>query len=134
MARFKIGDRIYTTASLDEVSLRDLIKFNSQAAELGIAERWPDIERLAQVFDGLTEAEAEAHPDKLLLIGVTIWVSRRVAGEDLAFGDAIDIPLSQLEFIPDPEDRKPGKAKGAKPRKSTPRSAADESPAEPEAE
>lgn len=132
MARFKIGTKVYTTAALDEVSLRDLVLFNTQAADMGLAEKWSDVERIAGEFDAMTEAEAEGHPDKLLMIGVTVWASRRGAGEDLSFGDALDFPLSQLDFLPEPEDRKPGKPKGSKgPKKATQRSEVAESPAEP---
>lgn len=132
MARFKIGKKVYTTAALDEVSLRDLVLFNTQAADMGLDAKWSDIERIAGEFDAMTEAEAEKHPDALLMIAVTVWVSRRVAGEDLTFGDALDFPLSQLDFLPEPKDRQPGKAKGAKkPRKSTQPSAPVAEPPEP---
>jgi hypothetical protein len=108
------------------------VLFNTQAADMGLAEKWSDVERISAEFDAMSEAEAENHPDKLLMIGVTVWVSRRASGEDLSFGDALDFPISSLDFLPEPEDRKPGKPKGAKkPQKSTPPSVVDESPAAP---
>lgn len=118
--RFKLGDKTYETAGLDEVSLRDLVLFNTQAAEIGLASRWSDVEAAAEEFDSLTEEEVRRHPDNMLVMAVTIWITRRAAGEDLSFGDAIDIPISKIEILPDPGDHKPGKPRGAKkPRKAS---------------
>ena len=133
MARFKLGDKVYSPAGLDEVSLKDLVLFNTQAADMGLAERWSDVESASMEIATLSERDAERHPGKHLVIAVTIWISRRAAGEDLSFGDAIDFPMSSIEFIADPEDHKPGKRNGAKrsaPAKRTPKASA---PAESEA-
>ena len=113
MARFKLHGKIYTTAALDEVSLKDLVLFNSQAEEIGMARKWSDVERVTAEMSGLTTAEADQHPEKLLLIAVTVWATRRIAGDAVTFGEAIDFPMNAIEFLPEPEDRKPGKRKGA---------------------
>lgn len=113
-ARFKIGTKVYTTAALDEISLRDLILFNTQAADLGLEERWADVERIATEMSNLDEAGAEAHPGKMLMIGVTIWASRRLAGEQVTLEQAVDIPLNSIAFLPATEDRKPGPTKARK--------------------
>lgn len=107
MARFKIGTKIYTSAALDEISLRDLMLFNTQAAEMGLAERWDDVERIADELDALSIEEAEHHPGKMVMIGVTVWASRRCAGEDVSLDEAVDIPLRSIVFLPDTEDKKP---------------------------
>lgn len=131
MARFKIGSKVYTSAALDEVSLRDLVLFDNQSADMGWSKRWSDIERIATEWDALSVEEAETYPEKMTMIAVTIWVSRRVAGEDVTLDQALDIPLNSLDFLPEPEDKKPGKPKGAKkPRKSTPPSVVAVSPLE----
>lgn len=124
MSRFSINGKVYSTSALDEVPLRDLILFNTQAAEMGLSERWNDIERIATDFATLTPKQADQHPDKLLVFAVTIWVSRRMAGEDLTFGQAVDIPLSSLQMIPDPADKKPkaNPTKGPKRQVSAPAS------------
>lgn len=130
--RFKIGSRVYTSSALDQVTLRDLTLFDDQARDMGWSKKWSDVERIATEIDEMSEDEAEKHPDRFVMIAVTIWVSRRVAGEQVTLDQALDFPLSKLDFLPDSEDRKPGKAKGAKkPHKATPLSAAAESPAEP---
>lgn len=136
MARFKLYDRVYTTAALDELTLKDLVLFNSQAEEIGMARKWSDVERISAELSELSTEEADQHPERLLIIAVTVWATRRTAGDQVTFGEAIDFPLSAIEFLPEPQDRKPGKRKGAAkkaPAKSTPTSApADESPADAE--
>lgn len=124
MARFKLGEKVYSPAGLDEVSLKDLVLFNTQAADMGLAERWSDVEAASEEIAAMSERDAERHPGKFLVIAVTIWIARRAAGEDLSFGDAIDFPMSSISFIADPEDRKPGKRNGAKkaaPARQTPK-------------
>lgn len=122
--RFKIGKRIYTQVALDEIHLKDILMFEAQAADLGLSERWDDIERIyAEVMamanrpdadEDELEKQVERHPGSRLLTFVTIWVSRRAAGDDLSFADALDFPLSAIEYLPETADRKPGKGKGAK--------------------
>ena len=136
-ARFKIGTVTYSTAALEEISLKDLVLFNSESTELGLNRTWADVERIATEIANLDENGAHAHPDLLLLLGVTIWASRRKAGENISFADAIDVPMTQILFLKSVEDRKPGptkarKGKGKKPkRQGSP--VADVPPAEGEA-
>jgi hypothetical protein len=134
MARFVIDGKTYTTTALDEVPLKDLIRFNTEAADMGLRERWNDVQRAAVEMDGMTETEAEDHPDSLLVMAVTIWVSRRLAGEDLAFGDAVDVPMNHIKFLADPGDRKgptKGAAKKARPKTPARASAVVVGPLEP---
>lgn len=124
--RFKIKKKVYTTSAVNEISLRHLIVFNNQAADMGIKERWADVELLAAQFSDMTPEECEAHEARWLVLGVTIWATRRIAGEEITFEEAVDIKMSDLTFLPDvatPQDRKPGKAKGrktARPKASAP--------------
>jgi hypothetical protein len=127
--RFKIGEKTYETTSTDQVSLRDLVLFNTQAAELGIPERWGDVEAAMREMDDLDKVQANRHPAKFLVMAVTVWAARRAVGEDLTFSEAIDVPVSQINIVPDPQDHKPGKAKGGqKPRKGSARAAAPVAP------
>lgn len=122
MARFSIDGKVYSMSAIDAVSLKDLILFNTQAADMGLAERWNDIERISTEINAMSTDEAEAHPSKLLMFAVTVWVSRRLAGEDLSFGEAIDIPLSSVTVLADPSDRqaKANPTKERKPKVSAP--------------
>jgi hypothetical protein len=121
MDRFKIGDQVYTTASLDELTLKDIILFDTMAENMGLSARWYDVEQAAYELQAMTDVDAaDRHPRKYLVIGVTIWAARRVAGEAAPFEDAIDFKMSDFTVLPSTEDRRPGKPKGAgKPRKST---------------
>jgi hypothetical protein len=112
-ARFKIGDRIYSTSSIDKVSLKDLLLFQADLKELGFTDSWSDIESAAQQMASNPEG-AESHPLALLLFATTIWASRRAAGEDIRFIDAIDVEMSELTILPATQDKAPGKAKGSK--------------------
>lgn len=110
--RIKIGDKVYPTVARDEISLRDLMLFNTQAEEFGVT--WGDVEQVMGEWEGLTEEQAERHPQKFLVIGVTLWMSRRAAGEDVTFSEAVDVNLADVDFLPEPQDKSPGKAKAAK--------------------
>lgn len=130
--RLKIGDRVYTEAALDEVSIKDLLVFDPQVAALGLPYRWKDVEKLGEEFAQLEKdgkkAEMEGHPDGLFFLAVVVWVTRRTAGEDITFDEAISVPMSKIEWLPDPKDHAPKK----KARKSTQPSVAAESPVEDE--
>lgn len=114
--RFKVSGKVYRLDSLDEVSLRDVMLFNAQSEDMGLHRAWSDVERLGEVFATLSEAEAEAHPEKHLLIVASIWAAKRVNGEDTTLDDMLKglRIYKDLEFLPDTTDRAPGKAKGAK--------------------
>lgn len=103
-ARFKIGDRIYSTAALDEISLRDLVVFNTEVAELGLPYTWADVERIGNEMADLEEEAAKQHPDAMFITGVTIWASRRAAGDQVSFLEAIDVKLKDLQFVPPKEE------------------------------
>ena len=115
--KFKIGPVTYDMSSLDLLSLKDILLLEKETAELGNPLRWSDIQRMAQdAADMKTDAERQANPDGMWVLAFTIWASRRVAGETLAFGDAIDFPMRDLTWIEEPQDRK----KPAGPTKARP--------------
>lgn len=134
LARFKIGDKTYTTSAIDEISLRDLLLFESQAADIGLTVKWADVERKAMEMGELDPKAAEQHPDALLVTAVTIWASRRIAGDQVTFGEAIDIKIKDLVFLPPTEDHRPNPTKprkGSTKKKSPARASA--APVEPDA-
>jgi hypothetical protein len=117
---FKIDGKIYSTAGLDELSLKDVLLFDGQAADLGLGITWRDVEQISQEFADLTSEEADRHPRAVLMVALTVWASRRVAGDDVSLDEAISIPISSIDFgsVPEParptQPRKAGAAKGAK--------------------
>lgn len=134
--RFRLDGKVYSVGALEDVSLRDVMLFNTQAADMGLTATWADVERVAEEMSEADKDAAEKHPDALLMLGVTIWATRRIAGDEVTFGDAVDFPLSALVWLPDTEDRKPGKGKARKGGKSKPKqkaSGAADVPPEPSA-
>lgn len=120
MKRFMIGDNptVYVLPAMNEVPLKDVILFNTQAADMGLKVNWHDIEEAAQQMAVLDlvdpEGEAPDHPLNHEVLAASLWAARRRAGEDVTLSDATDIRVSDLRWLPDPEDRKPGKSKAAK--------------------
>ena len=50
------------------------------------------MERVSEEMSAADKDEAEKHPDALLMLGVTIWATRRIAGDEVTFGDAGRLP------------------------------------------
>lgn len=116
-ARFKSGGRIYEMASIDEITPRDLITFPRDAAEVrGTSLRWSDVERFATEIDDLPDEQKEDHPEFAFMMAVTIWASRRAAGDKVTFGACLDDPI---EMLPDTEDNA-GKSSARKGKKKGP--------------
>jgi hypothetical protein len=134
--RFKVGGKVYRVDSIDEVTMADILQFNAQSEDMGLHRSWADVERLGDEFTSLSDAEAETHPAKHLMITATIWAARRIAGEDITLEEMLKVkPYKDLEFLPDTADRKPGKAKGSKRAPAKPKpsdSAAADGPEAPE--
>jgi hypothetical protein len=115
--RFKIDGKTYDTASVDQISLRDVVLFNSQAADMGLPATWADIERAAGEMADMPEGSAP-HPDSLLMFAVTVWAARRIAGDDVTLEQALDVPMSSIEIVEArkvPKDRQQSKKKNSRP-------------------
>lgn len=95
--RFKIKGVEYESATLEDVTLADVLRFPGQMAELraagalGAPESWNDavelVARLALIDD---LAARGRHPDAIWAMAVTVWASRRLAGEDVTVAQAAD--------------------------------------------
>lgn len=108
--RFRLRGKTYTVPGFDEVNIKDIIQFDQQAASMGLTARWKDIVELSQKSEGMTEVEAAGDPLSYVMLVVTIWTSRRSAGETCTFEEASEMTLSEVEWIPAPKDRQPKKA------------------------
>lgn len=109
--RFKINGKTYDTATVDEISLRDVVLFNRQAADVGLDVKWADVERISNEMAELGDTDVP-HPDALVMFAVTIWAARRVAGDDVTLSEALDVPMKDIEFLEArkvPKDRQPKK-------------------------
>ena len=117
--RFKIGKATYHTASADRLTLRQWMQIEQETTALGRPMTYTDVRAMVDRL-GALEGNDEAldrDPDFLWFIALMIWASRTEAGEHITLADAVDFPLDDLEFIPDPQDkkdpRKPRAAKGS---------------------
>lgn len=118
--RLKIRGQVYSSVQLDDIELGDIVLFNSHAIRDNLPVTWADIERAGREIQNLPDAEVGAHPMYPLTLGAAIWLSMRAAGEDVTFAEALKVKASDIDLLPEPEDKKPGKPKGAtKPRKAS---------------
>jgi hypothetical protein len=105
--KFRIGQVTYDLGALDLLSLKDILLMEKETTELGKTLRWSEVQRMAKEVDALdTDEQRRDHPDAVWVTAITIWASRRIAGEEQPFGDAIDFPMRDLTWIPEPQDRK----------------------------
>lgn len=109
MPRIVINGKTYPTSTLDRLTLRQLLVLESQTAELGSPMTWGQLQAMAQRISESGEEKAQDDPQFPWFLGMLIWASRNEAGENLTFGEAVDFPISDLQVLPDPEDRKASK-------------------------
>ncbi len=126
MAMLKIGSRVYAQPNMDDINLRDLLRFDVEVAELGLAKTWGDVERIQADLDGMDEDGRARHPERLFMVAAMVWLARRAAGEDVSFSEAVDIRIEDVTLIPEPEDRQPKKSKGAKKPRSADQAGSDQ--------
>lgn len=126
MSMLKIGAKVYSQPSMDDINLRDLLRFDVEVAELGLSKTWGDVERIQSELDGLGEDARAAHPERLFMVAAMVWLARRAAGEDVSFSEAVDIRIEDVTLIPEPEDRQPKKSKGAKKPRSADQAGSDQ--------
>lgn len=116
--------KVYGIPAVDETSLKTIIQFGHQAAEIGLPYTWGDVERIFDELDpenkkvDVNDLSPEQVNDALMLTGVMVWLCRRAAGEDVSLGEAIDFPASSIDYLDDtvkkPQDRKKPAKKAAK--------------------
>lgn len=129
MARIVLNGKTYRSANLDDISLRDSMHFKTESVKLGFT--MSEIEQAAEELAELSDAEAADHPMAEVVTAVMVWISVRATGEAFSLTEAFDLKVSEFQILPDLEDRKPGKAKGAKKRPQGSVQVADEAPRDP---
>lgn len=105
-----IGDRHYEL--VDAAQLRSKLTFAQQVflqrelvvTGISSARSFADVVRLAADFYQLPAGERDEHPEGQFLLAVVIWASRVCAGESIGLLEAIDVPISDIRFIPEPDD------------------------------
>lgn len=107
--RVVVSGTEYSFEALNKASLLDLIELKKQTGltvdDLG--------KMIAAMEDAAKAAEGDDDPGasfladegNLLVLAVMIWLSRRRAGErSLKFEDSADVPLSDVQLVPDDTD------------------------------
>jgi len=114
--RFQIGERRYEVNAIEDLSLKMILELEAESRDFGRQLKFADISVWADELNALSEDERVQHPESMWLLAVTIWASRKLAGEPVTFAEAVDFPMSQLVFLPEPQDHK----KPANPQKARP--------------
>ncbi|MGZ4559483.1 MAG: hypothetical protein ACXVGQ_00370 [Mycobacteriaceae bacterium] len=116
--RVKIGSQTYSASSLDRVSLGNILKLEAETTALGRPMKWKEIRAMANAMQELPLEEVAEHDDLLWFLAMLVWASRLNAGDQVTFGEAIDFPFGDLDFLPEPSDHQAP----ANPRKARPAS------------
>lgn len=115
--KIKIGDKTYQRVDVDQLTLLNVIKLQTETAELGHPLTMAALRDMSDEIEKLPIGKQDEHPDVLWLIGTSIWASRLAAGEQVTFAEALSFPMSQMEFIPEPGDEQPDPTKARPIRK-----------------
>jgi len=106
--KFKIGETVYDGATLDDLTLKMVLQLEKETREMGRSVTLGDVQVMAEQLDALkTDRERSMHEATPWVLAVTIWASRRLAGEVLTFEQAIDFPMGDLTFLKEPQDHRP---------------------------
>jgi hypothetical protein len=97
-----IQGREYTAVADDSITLADLVVLKAQT---GLSRA--DLFDLFEQVQGLSEAQMQRSDEALLIAGVSVWLARRHAGEQLTLEEACDVPMGQVEFVREPGDPEP---------------------------
>ena len=106
--KLRIEGKTYDLASVeDDLTLRDVLALEVATEEVG--RRWtiPQVVAAARRIGDLPKDERELDPDTLWVFAITVWASRRNAGDPVSFGDVLDIRMGDIDVIADPKDHTP---------------------------
>ena len=119
--KFRLQGKLYTMAAIDRLTLLDLMKLERQTEEMGRPMKWSELRSILEHFDTQFDVDGfDPEGDDLYpwFLGLLIWATRRDAGDEVTFGDAVDVPLGEIEIVVDepkrkaPQDRRHKKTKG----------------------
>lgn len=99
---FVLNGKHYDFAAITHLSILDAIEFDGESRRKGWGLAWADL--LALSRDVTHADDVASHPGAYLLLGATVWASRKAAGEAVTFGEAVDFPLDQVQWVNPPRD------------------------------
>lgn len=124
--RIVLRGKTYTILKPSDLTLKMLLQLEIETEQFGKRMTLADFERLDAEWAAhrASTAGASIHPAAVWLVAVTVWASKRLAGEEVTFEDAIDFSFDEIKAVPTPQDRKPPAGRKAAPRKARPSKAA----------
>jgi hypothetical protein len=117
MALLEINGKRYQRIEANSATLADYIALKRQTG-LGLADLQAVLAQFEDLDDADIESLAASRPDlvddMLLATGVSVWLTRRHAGEDLTLEQACAVRMEDIRSIPEPGDHAEPKGKKAK--------------------
>ena len=116
----QIGDKRYPVRDLEQLSLRLAAQLQHELASgsfdrITSVRSMDDLRGVLGTWGNLPKAEKVRHPEAMFLTCLTVWASRAMAGEDLSLLDAVDVPMSAVDWIREPSDRAAASGPKARP-------------------
>jgi hypothetical protein len=119
-----IAGREYPAVDHSNASLLHLMDLKTQTAKLGLGPGGKGLGMAALQSIGVSavasQAAGEVPDDADVWMAVMVFLTRRAAGEDISFVDAIDVPLGSIEVVPEPADETPAEVDPTKPGPDSP--------------
>lgn len=108
-----VGDKHYPGVQIEDLSLLNVMALQRELALNNISrcKTWEDVRGLVSEMAALSTEDRKAHPEMLFMTCLLVWAARVSAGERVSLLDAVDVPVTQVRFVSEPQDRAPGKAK-----------------------
>lgn len=108
-----VGDKHYPGVQIEDLSLLHVMALQRELTlyDISRCKTWEDVQALVTEMQSIPLGERKAHPEMLFMTCLLVWAARVSAGERISLLDAVDVPVSQVRFVTEPQDRAPGKAK-----------------------
>lgn len=108
-----VGNKHYPGVQVEDLSLLHVMALQRELTLNNISrcKTWEDVQALVSEMAALAAEDRKAHPEMLFMTCLLVWAARVSAGERVSLLDAVDVPVSQVRFVTEPQDRAPGKAK-----------------------
>lgn len=108
-----IKGKKYPLKTIEAVDLIDLLDLQAETKAMGreltlaaIQDMERDIQKIKHK-DPDTQGDLRGrHPDALWLMGLTLWSTRRCAGEDITFREAMKTSRADITYVAEADDPK----------------------------
>jgi len=114
------GGKRYPVRDLDDLTLKHAAQLQHELHSgefdgITSVRTMDDLRRTVGEFGNLRPGERKRHPEGMFLTCVSLWATLTTAGENLTLMQAIDVPLSSIEWIREPSDRQEAPGPKARP-------------------